>query len=520
MKLRVITVGFICACGVLFSHAQTPVEITTKDINRAKELVSKMTLDEKLSLISGNDDGMSLRPIKRLGIPALQMHDGPQGIGQGIKGIMFPCGMLTAATWDRSMAKLVGESLATDFKNHNTDVILGPGVNIYRATLCGRNFEYFGEDPFLASETAKQYILGVQSKGVIATIKHFAANNMEWGRMDVNSNVDLRTLNEIYLTTFRKAVKEAKVGAVMDSYNLLYGLHTTESRYLNIDLLRKKWGFQGIVMSDWGAVHSTVATANGGLDLEMPNSDFWKPEKVKEALAKGLISEATINEKVQHILQTMSAFGVLDKDESKKAVPHEMPELKAAALKIAESGITLLKNEDDVLPIAKQKFAVIGPNADKIARGGGSGQVNYYSAVTPWAGIKKAFGKQASFISDSKYKTQLKNAFFTDASMSHPGFKAEYFKNKNLEGEPALTRTEENPSIANDTKMPEGFTNANFSVRWSGVFKAQKDAAINFIITGDDGYRLIIDGKTVCNEWRDQAAKKASYKLNAKAGKT
>ena len=520
MKLRVITVGFICACGVLFSHAQTPVEITTKDINRAKELVSKMTLDEKLSLISGNDDGMSLRPIKRLGIPALQMHDGPQGIGQGIKGIMFPCGMLTAATWDRSMAKLVGESLATDFKNHNTDVILGPGVNIYRATLCGRNFEYFGEDPFLASETAKQYILGVQSKGVIATIKHFAANNMEWGRMDVNSNVDLRTLNEIYLTTFRKAVKEAKVGAVMDSYNLLYGLHTTESRYLNIDLLRKKWGFQGIVMSDWGAVHSTVATANGGLDLEMPNSDFWKPEKVKEALAKGLISEATINEKVQHILQTMSAFGVLDKDESKKAVPHEMPELKAAALKIAESGITLLKNEDDVLPIAKQKFAVIGPNADKIARGGGSGQVNYYSAVTPWAGIKKAFGKQAPFISDSKYKTQLKNAFFTDASMSHPGFKAEYFKNKKLEGEPALTRTEENPSIANDTKMPEGFTNANFSVRWSGVFKAQKDAAINFIITGDDGYRLIIDGKTVCNEWRDQAAKKASYKLNAKAGKT
>ena len=247
---------------------------------------------------------------------------------------------------------------------------------------------------------------------------------------------------------------------------------------------------------------------------------FGSRKKVKEALAKGLISEATINEKVQHILQTMSAFGVLDKDESKKAVPHEMPELKAAALKIAESGITLLKNEDDVLPIAKQKFAVIGPNADKIARGGGSGQVNYYSAVTPWAGIKKAFGKQASFISDSKYKTQLKNAFFTDASMSHPGFKAEYFKNKKLEGEPALTRTEENPSIANDTKMPEGFTNANFSVRWSGVFKAQKDAAINFIITGDDGYRLIIDGKTVCNEWRDQAAKKASYKLNAKAGKT
>lgn len=305
--------------------------------------------------------------------------------------------MLTAATWDRDMAKLVGESLATDFKAHNTDVILGPGVNIYRATLCGRNFEYFGEDPYLASETAKQYIIGVQSKGVIATIKHFAANNMEWGRNYVNSNVDLRTLNEIYLATFRKAVKEAKVGAVMDSYNLLYGIHTTESRFLNIDLLRKQWGFKGIVMSDWGAVHSTVATANGGLDLEMPTSEYWKSELIKDAMNKGLVSEATINEKVQHILQTMSAFGVLDKDSSKKNENHEgqeSPELKAAALKIAENGITLLKNENDILPLGKQKFVVLGPNADKIARGGGSGQVNYYSAVTLWEGIRKTFGKQ------------------------------------------------------------------------------------------------------------------------------
>ena len=519
MMPRVFTTAIALAFA-LAVHAQIPGDITEKDISRAKELVSRMTLDEKLSLISGNDDGMSLRPIERLGIPALQMHDGPQGIGQGIKGMFFPCGMLTAATWDRNMAKLVGESLATDFKDHNTDVILGPGVNIYRATLCGRNFEYFGEDPYLASETAKHYILGVQSKGVIATIKHFAANNMEWGRMDVNSNVDLRTLNEIYLATFRKAVKEAKVGAVMDSYNLLYGLHTTESRYLNIDLLRKKWGFKGIVMSDWGAVHSTVATANGGLDLEMPSSQYWKPELVKEALAKGLVSEETINEKVQHILQTMSAFGVLDKSVGKKNEPNEKPELKAAALKIAESGITLLKNEDDVLPIGKQRFAVIGPNADKIARGGGSGQVNFHSAVTPWAGIKKAFGKQAAFISDEKYKTLINGAFFTDASLSRPGLKAEYFNNKNLEGTPSATRTEETPMVSNDTKMPSGLSNANFSIRWSGVFKAANTGTVIFQFTGDDGYRMTVDGKTLCNEWRDQAAKKASCKLNTEAGKT
>ncbi len=524
MKLHIMIATAAFFFSPLFSQAQPLVEISAKDVNRAKELVAQMTLDEKISLISGNSDGMSLRAIPRLGIPALQMHDGPQGIGQGIKGVFFPCGMLTAATWDRNMAKLVGESLATDFKAHNTDVILGPGVNIYRATLCGRNFEYFGEDPYLASETAKQYIIGVQSKGVIATIKHFAANNMEWGRNYVNSNVDLRTLNEIYLATFRKAVKEAKVGAVMDSYNLLYGIHTTESRYLNIDLLRKEWGFKGIVMSDWGAVHSTVATANGGLDLEMPTSEYWKNELVKDAMSKGLVSEATINEKVQHILQTMSAFGVLDKDSTRNDENYEkqkLPELKAAALKIAENGITLLKNENDILPLGKQKFVVLGPNADKIARGGGSGQVNYYSAVTPWEGIRKTFGKQATLLADGDYKAALpKNAFKPEKNSTQYGFKAEYFGNKTLGGTPIATRMEEQPYMDNNTKLPDGLQTTDYSVRWTGVFEAQETGIVFFELAGDDGYRLFVDNKQVCDEWRDQATKKTTYCLDAEKGKT
>ncbi len=524
MKLHIMIATAAFFFSPLFSQAQPLVEISAKDVNRAKELVAQMTLDEKISLISGNSDGMSLRAIPRLGIPALQMHDGPQGIGQGIKGVFFPCGMLTAATWDRNMAKLVGESLATDFKAHNTDVILGPGVNIYRATLCGRNFEYFGEDPYLASETAKQYIIGVQSKGVIATIKHFAANNMEWGRNYVNSNVDLRTLNEIYLATFRKAVKEAKVGAVMDSYNLLYGIHTTESRYLNIDLLRKEWGFKGIVMSDWGAVHSTVATANGGLDLEMPTSEYWKNELVKDAMSKGLVSEATINEKVQHILQTMSAFGVLDKDSTRNNENYEkqkLPELKAAALKIAENGITLLKNENDILPLGKQKFVVLGPNADKIARGGGSGQVNYYSAVTPWEGIRKTFGKQATLLADGDYKAALpKNAFKPEKNSTQYGFKAEYFGNKTLGGTPIATRMEEQPYMDNNTKLPDGLQTTDYSVRWTGVFEAQETGIVFFELAGDDGYRLFVDNKQVCDEWRDQATKKTTYCLDAEKGKT
>lgn len=519
MKQHIVTALLLFLPCCLPTRAQSPRQITLQDVKRAKELVTKMTLDEKISLISGNADGMSLRAIPRLGIPALQMHDGPQGIGQNIKGTCFPCDMLTAATWDRNMARLAGESLATDFRRHNTDVVPAPGVNIYRNTLCGRNSEYFGEDPYLTGETAKHYILGVQSKGVIAAVKHFATNDTERGRADINSNVDLRTLNEIYLAAFRKAVTEAGAGAVSDSRNRLYGLHATESRYLNIDLLRKKWGFKGIVMSDWGAVHSTVAAANGGLDLEMPTAEYWKPELIKDAMDKGLVSESTINEKVQHILQTMSAFGVLDKDSATQDATRENPELKAAALKIAENGITLLKNEDNTLPIVKQKFAVLGPNANTVACSGG-GKVNCHSATTPWQGLKRTYGKLAHFIDPSTYTEPVDaNGFKAEASSEQAGFRTEFFKNAKPEGKPAATAVQSVPEINDNTELPEGMQPTDFSARWTSVYTADENADVIFNFSVDGGYRMFVDDKPVCDEWHGRASKKGSACMSVEKGK-
>lgn len=227
------------------------VKITDAHRERAHQLVSKMTLDEKLKMLGGKTS-FSLWSNERLGIPQILLADGPQGLrNHAPHSTLYPAGILTAATWNRDMARQYGESIGDDARARGVGILLGPGVNIYRSPLCGRNYEYMGEDPYLTSEMAVQYIEGVQSKGVISTIKHFAVNNQEWSRHHVSSDVDERTLNEIYFPAFRKAVQKAGVGAVMNSYNLVNGVHATQNPWLNIDVLRDTWGFKGILMSDW-----------------------------------------------------------------------------------------------------------------------------------------------------------------------------------------------------------------------------------------------------------------------------
>ena len=264
-------------CALNSTTAQ--VRITEQAEQRAKALVEEMTLEEKIDYISGVRS-FYIRAIPRLGIPEIRMADGPQGIRNNTQSTMYPSGVLSASTWNRELVRELGNGLGRDAKARGVSILLGPGVNIYRSPLCGRNFEYFGEDPYLSSETAKQYILGVQDKGVIATVKHFAANNQEWSRHHASSDVDERTLQEIYFPAFRKAVQEAGVGAVMDSYNPINGVHATENAWMNIEILRKQWGFKGILMSDWTSVYSTVGAANGGLDLEMPVGKFMVKEKL------------------------------------------------------------------------------------------------------------------------------------------------------------------------------------------------------------------------------------------------
>lgn len=367
-------------------------KITSTIENKANELVSKMTLDEKIDYISGYK-GFYIRPIERLGLPQIRMADGPQGIRNETKSTLYPCGILSASTWNRKLMYELGEGIGRDARARGVHILLGPGVNIYRAPMCGRNFEYFGEDPYLTSEVAVNYIKGVQSKNVIATIKHFAANNQEWNRHHVSSDVDERTLLEIYFPAFRKAVIEANVGAVMCSYNPLNGVHASENKWLNIDVLRNQWGFKGLLMSDWDSMYSTAAGVDGGVDLEMPSGKFLNRKSIKPLLERGIIDEKTIDLKVKHIIQTLLAFDMIDGVQKDSTIALDNEDSKMTALKIAREGVVLLKNQKNVLPL-NGKTLVVGPNAGHAPIGGGSGAVTPYSYVSVGKGMKDILGKK------------------------------------------------------------------------------------------------------------------------------
>lgn len=495
MNIRRCFIIGILLCGIGILNAQ--VVITSEAEQRAKEIVAKMTLKEKLRYISGYTGGFSICPVPRLGLPEVFMADGPQGIRNNTKSTMYPSGILSAATWNRDLNYRLGRGLGQDAKARGVGILLGPGVNIYRSPLCGRNFEYFGEDPYLSGEVAKQYILGVQSEGVIATIKHFAANNQEWDRHHVSSEVDERTLQEVYFAPFRKAVKEAHVGAVMNSYNLLNGVHASENRWLNIDILRDTWGFKGILMSDWVSVYSTVGAANHGLDLEMPTGEYLNEELLMPAIEQGLITEATIDLKVQHILQTLIAFGFLDKESKDTSIALDNPHSRQTALDIAREGIVLLKNEGNMLPL-KGRTVVMGSNAEVLVTGGGSGFVSPFSTVSIAEGLEQLQKRNTIRLKDDLLFDDLKDAIYADEGKRQKGFKAEYFKNVELKGTPDATCMEN--QIAHDwgTGVPlEGFPADGFSVRWTATYVPVTNGLVRMTMCGRGGYRAYINDQLI-----------------------
>src|SRR5437588_21208 len=263
-------------------------------VDRAAEsILTKMTLEEKIDLLGGVD-GFFIRDLRRLGWPRLKMADGPMGVRNFGPATSMAAGIGLAASWNPELAERVGSEIARDARAKGVHFLLGPGVNIYRAPMNGRNFEYFGEDPFLASRIAVGYIDGVQKQGVSATVKHYMGNNSEFDRHNTDSIIDERTMREIYLPVFEAAVREAKVGAMMDSYNLVNGAHLTQNGYLNTDVAKKEWGFDGIIMSDWRATYDAVAAANGGLDLEMPSGTFMNRKNLEPAIQQSKVSVAEI----------------------------------------------------------------------------------------------------------------------------------------------------------------------------------------------------------------------------------
>ncbi len=310
--MRLACKGTVFAAGAVSAVLLGTVGAWGQSAPSVDSILGKMTPEQKIDYIGGT--GFAIRAVPELGLPALEMSDGPVGVRSnlGFPSTTYTAGIALAASWDPALAERVGAGIGKDARARGIHFMLGPGINIYRSPRNGRNFEYFGEDPFLSAAMTVGYIEGMQKQDVSATVKHFMGNNSEFLRHDSDSIIDERTMREIYLPGFEAAVKKAHVGAIMDSYNLTNGEHMTQNGKLNTDLVRKEWGFDGIMMSDWVATYDGVAAANGGLDLEMPTGAYMNTKNLLPALKDGKVTQATIDLKIKHILDTANRFGWLD----------------------------------------------------------------------------------------------------------------------------------------------------------------------------------------------------------------
>ena len=521
MKLKRIAIIALLAMNSWAASAQA--WFTPEVEKRVNELLSQMTVEEKLAYIGGVD-WMYTKNIDRLGIPRMKMSDGPQGLGTHGKSTAYPPMVALAATWNEPLALQYGTSLGRDCRARGINIVLGPSVNIYRAPFCGRNFEYMGEDPYLTSRTAVGYIKGVQSQGVMAVIKHFTANNSDYDRDHISNDIDERTLHEIYFPAFKAAVQEAEVGAVMSSYNLLNGVYTTESPWLLKDVLRGQWGFNGLVMSDWGSTHHAIPAAKSGLDLEMAGGERMNPKDMAYYLKTGDVTMDMIDEKVRHILRILVGFGFINGTTPDQSIPLDDPQSVETALQVARECMVLLKNEKNILPInpARYKHIVVtGKNAHGYVHGGGSGAVVPFHYVNLFDGIRKA-GEEAGVQVEYRDALDFMPAIiFTDNSLKENGFQAEYFNNIEFKGAPVVTQKEQkiNYTWSGTGTMLPGMPKENYSVRWSGILCSDKDAEYEFRAGGDDGFRVYVDGKLFIDDWTARAYHSATATLKLEAGK-
>ena len=374
-------------------------------MNDIKALIKQMTLEEKAGLCSGADFWRT-KAVERLGIPAVMVSDGPHGlrkqddqadhlgVNDSIEAVCFPAACATAASFDRGLLRRIGEAVGDSCQHEKLAVVLGPAVNIKRSPLCGRNFEYFSEDPYLAGQAAAAFIQGVQSRDVGTSIKHYAANNQEHRRMSSSSEVDERTLREIYLAPFETAVKEAKPWTVMCSYNRLNGVFASEHPWLLTEVLRNEWGFDGFVMSDWGAVADRVKGLAAGLELEMPSSGGVNDKKIVDAVRAGRLDEAVLDRACERILNIIARY----LEHARPETPWDKEGQHLLSAEAAADSMVLLKNEGGILPLDKNaRVAMIGEFAEKPRyQGGGSSHIHSFrtvSALQATAGLPVTYAR-------------------------------------------------------------------------------------------------------------------------------
>ena len=483
-------------------------------MSRIDDLLSQMTLEEKISMLAGTELWYS-SAVQRLGIPAFRMADGPNGV-RGIWSEMSPTaaatpvGMALGATWNPDVVEKIGNVLGEELKDKSGHVLLAPTVNIHRTPIAGRNFECFSEDPYLSGMLASAYIKGVQSKGVGATIKHFVANDQEFERMSMSSEVDERTLREIYLEPFRIAIRNSNPWAVMSAYNRVNGRYACEYDHTLLDILKGEWGYEGIVMSDWFGTYDREVP-NGGLDIEMPGSARWMSEEhVKRALDDGPLTEEALHNKVRRLLGLLQKAGLLERQDIRPERANNDPKHRKIIRAAAREAIVLLKNNGGLLPLKKVKtIAVIGPHASNasIFGGGSSSGFRPHYVVSPLSGIKARAGKniQVDYAPGCLIHKSLPAPAPETLSTAdgRSGLTLNVFNGTEFSGDPVFSQT---TPFVDHGWFYVSVPNANqesFSMIQEGFFTPKESGVHKLALSGVGWSKLFFDGKLLIDHSHD-----------------
>ncbi len=529
MKIKVLhCLPGIIIIGLLFGSCARIPEGSTR---RVEKIISKMSLEEKIDFIGGYKS-FNIRAYESYGIPEIHMCDGPVGVRNYGPSTAYTASIALAASWDKDLAKEVGTAIGMEARNKNVHIMLGPAMNIHRAPYCGRNFEYLGEDPYLAGEIASSYVTGMQEQRVVATAKHFDANYQDYDRHIVSSDMDERTLREIYLPAFRACIQKGEVGAVMTSYNPVNGIHASQNDFLINKVLKGDWDFQGIVMSDWTSTYDGVACAKAGLDLEMPAGDFMNTDTLIPAIKAGELDEEIINDKVRRILNLYERFGYFDNPDISDDFTLDEDYVRSIALNEARGGMTLLKNDDNILPVdtgRKLKIAVVGINADPaVTGGGGSSYTRPLYPVSLLDAMREVGGKNIEVIHAQALpiETELPEDFFANSEWytyvngkKQTGMSGNFYGNIDLEGEPVFSAVFKTLNLTlNDSVYPD-LPETNYSARFEGYFNVPVSGTYRIAVAGDDGYRVYLNGKRIIEHWQNQPETVRSSEKKLDAGK-
>ena len=512
------------ACPWVGSRA--PIE------QRVAQVLSQMTLDEKITMVHGAAGSAYTGYIPgdaRLCIPALKMQDGPVGVRMN-NTTQLPAAADLAASFDPALAKSYGAVIGAEDKTKGVDVDLGPTVNIVRDPRWGRAFESYSEDPYLTGQIGAGAINGIQSQGVMAQVKHWAVYNQETNRNTTSDNaiIDDRTVREIYTAAFGTIVDESQPSSAMCSYSTINGTYACENAYLN-KILKVDFGFDGFITSDWGATHSTVASANAGMDMQMPDGSYFGAA-LKQAVQTAQVPQSRLDDMVTRIMREEFRFGLFDhpSPDTPNAVA-ATPAHLAVAKKAAEDGTVLLKNDGNLLPLDAAKLhsiAVIGDGAgpNTMSAGGGSATVTGTGTVTPYEGIKARAGSGVSVtyaqgnVASNGQLPAIGTQYLTPPSGTGQGLQGNYYANTTLSGTPAATQTDPQVAFTWNGSPAPGVPGTNFSAKWTGTLTPPVTGTYTFGLTSDDGSRLVIKGQQVIDNWRDQAPNTETAQVALTAG--